>query len=203
MPTSRISQEISNCPNHIQEVVIGYLEGYYLMAEDDSDELGWYTADSHTLIPIGQRVHVPKSLKRALNQNRFETKRSSNIEAVIDGCRNRETTWISESLKELYLDLAQYGIVQTYETWQGNRLAGGILGLTLGGAFIGESMFTAIEDAGKVALVQLCYHLHEQGFTLFDAQLPNPHLARFGSYEVSTSTYVAQLKEAFYLPCQF
>jgi len=203
MPIPFALSQIKSLPPHLQEIVSGYLEGYYLMADDIEEGLGWYSAPTHTLMPLGTSLHIPKSLKRVLNQNRFTTKCSTAIEAVIDGCRNRETTWISEELVAIYQELAKYGVVQTFEAWQGDTLAGGVLGLVLGGAFIGESMFTAIEDGGKVALVRLCHHLAAHGFALFDAQLQNPHLERFGSFEVETEKYVAQLKAAAQLPCVY
>jgi leucyl/phenylalanyl-tRNA--protein transferase len=187
----------------LQEVVAGYANGYYLMANDDGTDLHWYGADKHTLMPLDHRLHIPKSLRRVLNQDRFSVRISTDVQAVIKGCQNRATTWISAELADIYLQLAAFGVVQTYETWQGDTLAGGVLGLWLGGAFIGESMFTAIEDGGKVALVRLCQHLANKGFVLFDAQLTNPHLERFGSYEVDLPTYETMLQEAIHIDTNF
>lgn len=166
------------------------------MADDEGKELLWYGAGRHTLMPLDERLHIPKSLHRVLNQNKFEIRASTDIAGVIAGCRNRPATWISNDLAFLYLELAKYGIVQTYETWHQGQLAGGVLGMCIGGAFIGESMFTAVDNAGKVALVKLCHHLQERGFVVFDAQLTNDHLARFGSYEVEAKVYKKLLAEA-------
>ena len=166
------------------------------MADEDNGRLGWYESSAHTLMPLGSGLHIPKSLRRVLNQSRFSLRTSADVAGVVAGCRDRPSTWISDELAETYLALAEHGIVKTYEAWQGDVLAGGVLGLHLGKAYIGESMFTAIEDGGKVALVRLCQHLEARGFALFDAQLTNPHLTRFGSYEVPLAQYLPMLSKA-------
>ena len=117
---------------------------------------------------------------------------------MLAGCRDRpqDETWISDELAEIYRHLHRTGLVHSFETHQGGQLAGGVLGLVLGGAFIGESMFHSVTHASKVALVQLSRHLSAQGFTLLDAQIQNPHLERFGTYEVGGAAYRRLLKQA-------
>ena len=106
-------------------------------------------------------------------------------------------------MSEIYLALHRAGWAHSFETWQGDRLAGGILGIVIGGAFIGESMFFNIPNGSKAAMVLLVNHLRERGFKLFDAQLQNPHLERFGSYVISNNEYRQMLKQAIKLPCEF
>lgn len=187
----------------VRETLIenGYAQGYFLMGE--GDRLGWYTSRQRALIPLDERFRYPKSLQRLLNQNRFQVAINRNFSAVVDGCADRPDTWITPRLKELYHLLHATGWAVSFETWQGDELAGGILGLVIGGAFIGESMFYRIPEGSKVAMVRLVEHLRQRGFLLFDAQLQNPHLERFGAYIVSDREYRQQLAQAIRKSCQF
>ncbi|MCS6813314.1 MAG: leucyl/phenylalanyl-tRNA--protein transferase [Cyanobacteria bacterium] len=184
-------------------IVEGYARGYFLMAENANEELSWYSSRERTLIPLDDRFRYPKSLRRVLNQHRFTVAIDRDFAAVVEGCANRESTWISAELKCIYRELHQAGIAHSFETWQNDRLAGGILGIVLGGAFIGESMFYAIPDGSKVAMVKLVEWLRSRHFQLFDAQMMNPHLARFGAYVVSDQDYQYLLQRALMQPCQF
>jgi leucyl/phenylalanyl-tRNA---protein transferase len=138
-----------------------------------------------------------------INQNRFKIAIDRDFAAVVAGCRDREETWISDELQSIYLDLYQAGWAHSFETWQDDRLAGGILGLVIRGAFIGESMFFNISEGSKVAMVKLVEHLRSRDFTLFDAQLMNPHLERFGAYVIGSKEYDALLEEAIERDCEF
>ncbi|MEB3311080.1 MAG: leucyl/phenylalanyl-tRNA--protein transferase [Snowella sp.] len=179
----------------IQYIISQYAHGYFLMT-DESGELGWYSSRQRTLIPLDHRFRYPRSLQRVLNQERFTVAINKNFRAVCDGCADRETTWISEELKEIYWYLYQAGWAYSFETWQGDELAGGILGIAIRGLFIGESMFYRIPDGSKVAMVKLVEHLRKRQFLLFDAQLQNPHLERFGSYVVTNEKYQGLLQTA-------
>ncbi len=179
----------------------GYAEGYFLMGK--GDDLEWYTARERALIPLDERFRYPKSLQRVLNQNRFQVAINRDFAAVVEGCADRLSTWITPRLKEVYHLLYTTGWAVSFETWQGDELAGGILGIVIGGAFIGESMFYRIPDGSKVAMVKLVEHLRRRGFLLFDAQLQNPHLERFGAYVVSDREYRQLLAQAIRQPCQF
>ena len=120
---------------------------------------------------------------------------------MVAGCANRETTWISSELSEIYWQLYKSGWAYSFETWLGDELAGGILGIVIGGAFIGESMFYRIPDGSKVALVKLVERLREREFVYFDAQMMNPHLERFGAYRVSEQKYQSLLEQALQRRC--
>jgi leucyl/phenylalanyl-tRNA---protein transferase len=186
----------------LPSIVEGYAKGYFLMA-DEQNNLGWYSSQQRTLIPLDDRFRYPTSLKRVLNQERFTVAVDRDFLSVCRGCANRETTWISDELLEIYLALYEAGWAHSFETWQDNRLAGGILGMTIGGAFIGESMFYRIPDGSKVAMVKLVEHLRQRDFLLFDAQLQNPHLERFGSYIVNDRQYQELLDKALSRTCYF
>ncbi|MEP1059808.1 leucyl/phenylalanyl-tRNA--protein transferase [Stenomitos frigidus AS-A4] len=171
------------------------------MADNTGDSLGWYSSRERTLIPLDERFRYPRSLQRVLNQERFTVAVNRDFEAVIEGCADRETTWISAELKDIYRSLHAAGWAHSFETWQGDELAGGILGLAIGGAFIGESMFFRIPDGSKVAMVKLVERLRDRQFVLFDAQMMNPHLERFGAHIIGSRQYNTLLKQALKRQC--
>jgi leucyl/phenylalanyl-tRNA--protein transferase len=187
----------------VESIVDGYRQGYFLMAEEDGSDLSWYTSRDRTLIPLNEQFHIPRSLRRALNQNRFTVAINRDFGAVLEGCADREMTWISDELMHVYWALHKAGWAYSFETWEGDELAGGILGISINGMFIGESMFYAIPDGSKVAMVKLVEHLRSRNFSLFDAQMMNPHLARFGAYVVSDREYRKYLSRAMRQACQF
>lgn len=185
----------------IPGIIQGYAQGYFLMSNDTEGTLAWYTSRQRALIPLDERFHYPRSLQRFLNQERFSVAINRNFEGVVAGCANRQTTWISEELKEIYWELYRAGWAYSFETWQGDELAGGILGIVIGGAFIGESMFYRIPESSKVAMVKLVERLRERKFLLFDAQMNNPHLDRFGAYTINDKDYHRLLKQALKRRC--
>jgi leucyl/phenylalanyl-tRNA---protein transferase len=175
-----------------REVARGYAGGGFLM--DNGDGLEWYSSTRRALVPLGESLHIPRSLGKHLS--RFTVRLNADFPGVLAGCMAREETWISPELAGIYLHLNKTGLMHSFETWRSGHLAGGVLGLALGGAFIGESMFHAITHGSKVALVRLSQHLSTRGFSLFDAQLQNPHLARFGTFEISPAEYAQKLRLA-------
>jgi len=185
----------------IPTIVQGYAQGYFLMADEEGDRLGWYYSRDRTLIPLDERFRYPKSLRRVLNSERFTVAVNRDFKAVVAGCADRETTWISQELREVYWQLYQSGWAYSFEAWQGEQLAGGVLGIAIGGAFIGESMFYRIPDGSKVALVKLVERLRSRSFVFFDAQMMNPHLERFGAYRISEKQYQLLLRKALQRRC--
>ncbi|MDJ0688968.1 MAG: leucyl/phenylalanyl-tRNA--protein transferase [Xenococcaceae cyanobacterium MO_188.B32] len=186
----------------IPSIVNGYARGYFLMA-DDRGEIRWYSSRQRTLIPLDDRFRYPKSLRPIINQERFSIAINRDFVSVCYGCADRDTTWISSELIEIYLALNKAGWAHSFETWQGEELAGGILGISINGAFIGESMFYRIPNGSKVAMVKLVEHLRKRQYVLFDAQLQNPHLERFGSIVVSPKKYQILLHQALSRQCYF
>lgn len=181
-------------------IIEGYAQGYFLMAEED-ENLQWYSSRDRTIIPLDDKFRYPKSLQRVLNSNKFTVAINRDFKAVVSGCANRETTWISKELQEIYLALYQTGWAYSFETWLGDELAGGILGIAIGGIFIGESMFYRIPDGSKVAMVKLVEKLRSRSFVLFDAQMMNPHLERFGAFQIADVEYQELLKQALQRRC--
>lgn len=184
----------------VSAIVQGYAQGYFLMA-DETGRLGWYSSRDRAMIPLDDRFRYPKSLQRVLNAERFTIAVNRDFKATVAGCANRETTWISPELQEIYWQLYQYGYAYSFETWLGDELAGGILGIVIGGAFIGESMFYRISEGSKVAMVKLVERLRENKFVFFDAQMMNPHLERFGAYTVNNKQYQSLLRQALQRRC--
>ncbi len=187
--------------NLVNDIISNYAAGYFLMAEEQG--LQWYSSKRRAIIPLDEGFRYPKSLRRMINQQRFTVAIDQDFTAVVEGCADRDTTWISDELKELYHLLYRTGWAHSFETWQEDQLAGGILGIVIGGAFIGESMFFNIPEGSKVAMVMLVKHLRQRGFTLFDAQMQNPHLARFGATEVDEELYHKMLAQAVTSNCRF
>jgi leucyl/phenylalanyl-tRNA---protein transferase len=181
---------------HLPGIIAGYSQGNFLMAEEDED-LQWYSSSEHALIPLDDRFRYPTSLRRVINQSRFTTRINGDFRAVVAGCADRDPTWISDELQDIYWELNQAGWAYSFE------LAGGLLGIAIGGAFIGESMFFNIPEGSKVAMVKLVEHLRQQQFSLFDAQMLNPHLARFGAYPIDSDAYQSLLQLAIAKKCQF
>jgi leucyl/phenylalanyl-tRNA--protein transferase len=187
---------------YLPDIIEGYAKGYFLMA-DDNGNLEWFKSRQRAIIPLEEGFRYPKSLRRVLNQNRFSTAINRDFLAVCQGCANRETTWISPQLIEVYLALHQAGFAYSFETWQDDQLAGGLLGIAFGGVFIGESMFYQIPEGSKVAMVKLVEHLKNRGFILFDVQMQNPHLQRFGAYIIKDQEYQYLLQKALKINCNF
>ncbi|ABB56638.1 leucyl/phenylalanyl-tRNA--protein transferase [Synechococcus elongatus] len=189
-------------PSEIATVIDSYARGWFLMADEDSSDLGWYRSRDRCLIPLDNRFRYPRSLRRVLNQQRFEFAISRDFLGTIAGCADRPSTWISDELAEIYQQLQRYGWALSWEAWQGDRLVGGILGVAIGSLFIGESMFYHEPEASKAALVTLVQALQQGGWQVFDVQLTNPHLERFGSFCVSDRQYSAQIQTAIARPAK-
>ncbi|NBV86100.1 MAG: leucyl/phenylalanyl-tRNA--protein transferase, partial [Verrucomicrobia bacterium] len=178
-----------------------YRLGIFPMADSDQ-KLGWYSPDPRGILPL-DAFHIPHGLRRTLKKGGFEVRVNTAFEAVMDGCSNREETWINSCIKSSYLNLFHLGHAFSVETWMGGKLAGGLYGVALGGAFFGESMFHTVTDASKIALHALVERLNLRGFALLDMQWVTPHLQTFGAREISRGTYLQMLKDALPLPCVF
>ncbi|HVT55029.1 MAG TPA: leucyl/phenylalanyl-tRNA--protein transferase, partial [Xanthobacteraceae bacterium] len=164
-----------------------YACGIFPMAESaDDPSLYWVDPERRGIMPLGG-FHVPKRLARTVRSDRFEIYADRDFEAVIDACAmpapGRRKTWINERIRRLYRELFRRGHCHTIEAWRNGKLAGGLYGISLGGAFFGESMFHLERDASKVALVHLIGRLKLGGYKLLDAQFITEHLASFGAME--------------------
>lgn len=177
-----------------------YALGVFPMGESRHDpSLHWVDPDLRGILPLDQ-VHVPRRLRRVVRENRFEVRRDTAFEAVIRACAapapQRWSTWINDQIISLYGELHEMGRAHSVECWHEERLVGGLYGISLGAAFFGESMFSRQPEASKVALVHLIARLRQGEFQLLDVQFVTPHLAQFGSIEISRELYRGALAAA-------
>ena len=184
-----------------------YASGIFPMSESaDDPEIFWVRPEKRGIIPLDQ-FHIPRSLKKTLKRAPFEIRYNTAFEQVLDGCATRTDpdagTWINQTIREGYIALHRAGHCHSVEAWQNGRLVGGLYGVSLGGAFFGESMFSHMTDASKVCLVHLVERLRAHGFQLLDTQFTTEHLQRFGAVEIPASKYEDMLLPAILTPAQF
>jgi len=172
------------------------------MADPETGEINWYSPDPRTIFDLDE-FHIPRSLRLTLKKQEFEIQINKRFEEVIRACAQRDETWISESIIQSYTQLHHLGIAHSVETWKDGKLVGGLYGVAIRGAFFGESMFSRVENASKVALVHLVARMKERGFTLLDTQYSTPHLLRFGAREITRDEYVKRLERALSIISSF
>ena len=177
-----------------------YAVGIFPMAESADDPgLFWVEPERRGVIPL-DAFHVGRRLARTVRADRFEIRCDSDFAGVIDGCAEpapgRRKTWINAPIRALYTELHRRGRAHSVEAWADGRLVGGLYGVSLGAAFFGESMFSRMTDASKVALVHLVARLKAGGYALLDTQFVTEHLAGFGAIEVSRREYQRMLEKA-------
>ena len=184
-------------------LLMAYRQGLFPMAVDDEGEIGWFSPDPRAIIPVDERFHIGHGLRRALKRGRFEIRFDADFEGVMKACATRHgKTWISKQILHSYRRLHEEGYAHSVEAWREGRLAGGLYGVRIGGAFFGESMFHDETDASKVALVALVTRMRERGFALLDTQWTTPHLRQFGAFEMPRAEYLDRLSRAIELPCR-
>ncbi len=180
-----------------------YAVGVFPMARGrDSDEVFWVDPEQRGIFPLHQ-FHISRSLRRRIRQEPFRITINRDFEGVVEGCADRDETWINDTIFDLYRRLHRAGFAHSLEVWDGSDLVGGVYGVTLGAAFFGESMFSRRSDASKIALAYLVDRLNLAGFQLFDTQFLTDHLASLGAVEIPRSTYHAQLAKALEYPADF
>lgn len=174
----------------------GYATGIFPMADSrDADELFWVEPRNRAILPL-DRFHLSRSLRRKLRSGSFHVTHDRDFQAVISACADREETWINAELEHAMVALNASGHAHSVEVWSKDALVGGLYGVKLGRAFFGESMFSRITDASKVALAWLVARLKVGNFTLLDCQFMTEHLASLGAISVPREAYVALLSAA-------
>jgi leucyl/phenylalanyl-tRNA--protein transferase len=180
-----------------------YANGIFPMAEHRTDEeLFWVDPRQRGVLPW-DGFHLSRSVGKTLRSGRFQVTFDRDFNGVVGGCADREETWINDMLTVLYGQLHAACFAHSVEVWDDGILVGGVFGITLGGAFFGESMFSTRTDASKVALAYLVDRLRVGGFTLFDTQFITPHLARLGGVEIPRAEYRELLENALQLDADF
>jgi leucyl/phenylalanyl-tRNA--protein transferase len=185
-----------------------YAAGIFPMAETaDDPDVFWVDPEQRGILPL-DGFHLPRRLARTLRQDVFDVRCNAAFEAVVRGCAEptaeRPKTWINDEIVRLYAALHRLGFAHSVETWRDGELVGGLYGVALGAAFFGESMYSRVTDASKVALAHLVARLRLGGFRLLDTQFVTGHLQQFGALEISRAQYHRRLTAALplkvYLP---
>jgi leucyl/phenylalanyl-tRNA--protein transferase len=186
-----------------ERLLLAYSQGIFPWYEDGQPIL-WHSPDPRMVLLAGD-LQVPRSLRKTMRKGIFRLTLDAAFRDVVEGCASARRsgppgTWITAAIKEAYTELHRLGVAHSVEAWQGDRLAGGLYGVSLGSAFFGESMFAAAPDASKVALVALVEQLLRWRIDLIDCQVYTDHLARFGAEEWPRRRYLASLKKALTRP---
>ncbi len=189
------------------ELLDCYRQGVFPMAEDrDDPSVRLIDPTLRGVIPL-ERFHVPRRLARTVRREPFEVRVNTAFQRVVAACAapnpGREDTWISHGVEWLYGQLHARGNAHSVECWRGGLLVGGLYGVSLGGAFFGESMFSRETDASKVALIHLVSRLIVGGYVLLDTQFMTEHLAQFGTEEISRQDYRRRLAAALDVEADF
>jgi leucyl/phenylalanyl-tRNA---protein transferase len=180
-----------------------YQHAIFPMWDDESDAIYWFQPDPRTIIPL-DGFHTSRSLAKTIRQGKFTVTFDQDFEGVMRGCADREEgTWINEEFIEVYGELHRRGKAHSVEVWREGRLVGGTYGVSLGGAFMAESMFHYETNASKVALAALVQRLNERGYALLDVQYLTPHLESQGAIEIPHDTYYLYLHLSLHLNCTF
>jgi leucyl/phenylalanyl-tRNA---protein transferase len=181
----------------------GYSIGIFPMAEHrDDPEIFWVDPRRRGVMPL-QRFHLSRSLAKAMRRSPFRASVDEDFAGVVEGCADRADTWINDEIFSLYNALHQRSHAHSIEIWEDQTLVGGVYGVTLGGAFFGESMFSRRTNASKMALAVLVDRLRRAGFVLFDAQFLTDHLASLGAQEITRAEYHTRLDHAKEVKARF
>lgn len=175
-------------------LISAYLQGVFPMGVDG--ELHWFSPDPRAIVPL-DAFHVPKTLAQTIRRQPFEIRIDGAFREVVLACADRtEGTWITAEIVKAYTELHRLGLAHSVEAWHKESLVGGLYGVSIGGAFFGESMFHLRRDASKVALAHLVERLRSRGFALLDIQFMTAHLKRFGAVEIPRDDYLMLLRKA-------
>jgi leucyl/phenylalanyl-tRNA--protein transferase len=182
-----------------------YAQGVFPMA-DASGRIDWYTADPRGILEHDD-LRVSRSLRSVIRRKMFAVRVDTAFEHVMRGCaaprHGDEGTWISGEFVRTYTQLHRHGLAHSVEAWQDGALVGGLYGVSIGGAFMGESMFSRVANASKVCLVVLVARLRERGYILHDTQMVTPHMASMGATLIPRDAYLERLQRALTIRCSF
>ena len=180
-----------------------YAVGVFPMAETaDDPEVYWVDPAIRGVLPL-DAFHLPRSLAKRIRRGDFTVRINHAFDEVLEGCADRDETWINSSIRTLYGELHDFGYAHSVEVWMEDELVGGLYGVSLGAAFFGESMFSYRPDASKIALAYLVARLKLGGYALLDTQFVTSHLRKFGAIEIPRNEYQSQLAAALERQAEF
>ena len=190
----------------VNRLLCAYSQGIFPWFNDD-DPILWWSPNPRFVLYIDD-LHIPKSLKKIIKKNRFEIRFDTSFVKVMIECANanrpdQDGTWITPDMIEAYSDLHNQGFAHSFEAWLDGELVGGGYGVSIGDIFCGESMFTKVNDASKVAFVALVDRLKQNGFKLIDSQIYTEHLERFGAKHITRDKYLNLVKQSLNNPKEF
>ena len=179
-----------------ERLLAAYAEGIFPWFGED-DPILWWSPDPRMVLRV-REVHVSRSLNKVVRTNRFRVTLDTAFPEVVRACaearRDHEGTWITPAMAEAYVRLAELGHAHSVEAWQGDALVGGLYGVAVGRMFFGESMFTRVTDASKVALVRLARQLDEWSMPMIDCQMSTHHLASLGARDIGRADFVGEVR---------
>lgn len=188
-------EEISN-PYFVVEA---YRKGYFPMAQSKYGKVYWHSPNPRAIIPL-ENVKTPKNIRKKINRGEFKFSVNNNFDYVIRKCADRKFTWINKQIIRTYNEIHNLGFANSVETWKNDEIVGGLYGVTIGGAFFGESMFNDVSDASKASFYYLIERLIKNEFILLDSQYINPFTEQLGAIEIPRNMYLSVLKKAIELP---
>ncbi len=181
----------------VDRLMLAYRNGIFPWFNEDEPILWWAPPERMVVIPMIYKV--PRSMRNVINQNKFKITFNTAFKEVIHNCQQiertgQEGTWITNDIVSSYTKLHELGFAKSVEVWQNDMLVGGLYGVDLGQVFCGESMFSKVSNASKVAFITLIGYLKEHQYKLLDCQVHNHHLESLGAFEISRDTFMRVLK---------
>lgn len=192
----------SSPPITPQFIINAYAQGYFPMGEPNNDEILWYSPDPRGIIPL-ETYRTKKSLRNIINRKIYDVRFSTCFLDVIKGCADRKETWITDQIISWYDELHIRGFAHSVEVFEQENLVGGLYGIALRGAFFGESMFSRVPNASKIALHFLIEHLRKHDFVLLDTQFMNDHIRSLGGINIPKKEYLQRLDSALQIDTHF
>lgn len=180
-----------------ERLLLAYRSGIFPWFDPDEPILWWAPPERMVVVP--ETFKIPKSIRNLLKKNTFRVSRNTHFKSVILHCQNiprkgQQGTWISDDIVASYSKLHEMGYAHSFEVWQNNQLVGGLYGIDLGHVFCGESMFSLVSNASKVAFVALILYLKAHHYKLLDCQVHNDHLELLGAFEIDRSDFMDVLQ---------
>ncbi len=189
------------------DLLNAYANGIFPMSDSrDDPDIHWVEPHQRGILPLAD-FHIPRRLKRTIRQSPYSITVNASFKDCVLRCaessERRDTTWINDRIIDLYTELHEHGFAHSIESWRGSEMVGGLYGVSLGGAFFGESMFSTQTDASKIALAYLVARLKVGGYALLDTQFITDHLRQFGAVEIPQSQYLDLLRTALNIEPDF